>query len=84
MTRHIAAALLTLLMTVPAWSYTRDEVLLHVPFDGSAVPLVHAGEVEPDIQGEATYTPGMVGEAITVGREDVQLRYPTAGNMNPE
>jgi hypothetical protein len=83
MTTRIAAAILTICLTAPAWSFTRDEVLLYVPFEGSALPLVATGEGAPDIQGEFSFAPGMVGEAILVGEADRQLHYPTAGNMNP-
>ncbi len=72
-----------LLLASAAWSYTRDEVLLYVPFDGDTAPLVSHSQQSPEITGEFSYVEGVSSWCITVGAKDTALRYPTAGNMNP-
>ncbi|MEA3403136.1 MAG: DUF6067 family protein [Armatimonadota bacterium] len=88
--RHLLTTLLVCACAVPALAFTRDEVLLYVPFDGSLQPTVAAGVAEPDVQepagglGGFDYDEGVVGQAVRVGAEGTLLRYPTEGNVDPD
>ncbi len=70
--------------TLTSHAFTRDEVLLYVPFDGTAQPRVSHSRTAPQIKGDFEFAPGKVGTAITVGKKGTLLRYPTAGNMRPD
>ncbi|MGD9494879.1 MAG: glycoside hydrolase domain-containing protein [Armatimonadota bacterium] len=84
MLRQAVIALLIVSCLAPALAFTRDEVLLYVPFDGSLEPAVAAEGTEPTVVGEFGFDAGIIGEAVRVGGEGTNLTYPTAGNMWPE
>jgi len=86
MTRSAPVALLVAVCALPAWSFTRDEVLLYVPFDGSLEPLVAAEGTAPIVDKaiDFEFGDGVVGRAVMTGGEGALIQYPTAGNMDPE
>ncbi len=84
MLRVPAIALLITTCLAPALAFTRDEVLLYVPFDGALEPAVAAEGSEPNVTGEFEFGEGIIGQAVQTGLEDTLLRYPTEGNMNPD
>ncbi|NOY80194.1 MAG: hypothetical protein GXP31_04225 [Kiritimatiellaeota bacterium] len=65
-------------------AFTREEILLYVPFDHTLAPTVIQGKIPPQIKGSFAFVPGKVGTAVTVGRKGTLLRYPAAGNMRPD
>ncbi len=83
MLRITLIALLCALCVAPALAFTRDEVLMYVPFDGTLEPAVAAEGTEPQVTGDFEFSDGVVGQAVRVGGAGTNLLYPTAGNMNP-
>jgi len=61
---------------------TREDVLLHIPFDGDLKPSIAAVGTEAEVQGEFAYDEGKMGQCVRVGAAGSELRYPTRGNMN--
>ncbi len=84
MLRHALIALLIASVVTPALAFTRDDVLLYVPFDGSLEPAVAAEGTEPKATGEFVFDEGLVGQSLRTGAPGNELLYPTAGNMNPD
>lgn len=84
MTRSAVIAALIAVTMSPALTFTRDDVLLYVPFDGSLEPAVAAEGTEPQVTGEYSFDEGMIGQALRTGAPGHELLYPTAGNMNPD
>lgn len=84
MLRLTMVGLLIALTMLPALAFTRDEVLLYVPFDGSVEPLVAAEGTVAEATAPFEFDAGVVGQAIRTGAPGAELTYPSAGNMNPE
>ncbi len=84
MLRHLTIALFIVTGVAPVLAFTRDEVLLYVPFDGSLEPAVAAEGTRPTVLGEFSFDQGIIGEAVRVGGAGTNLTYPTEGNMRPE
>ncbi len=84
MLRHALIVLLIASAITPALAFTRDDVLLYVPFDGSLEPAMAAEGTEPQVTGDFVFDEGQVGQSVRTGEPGNELLYPTAGNMNPD
>jgi len=73
MTRNTTIALLIALTALPALAFTRDDVLLYVPFDGSLEPAMAAEGTVPEDTGEFSFDEGVVGGALRTGAPGHEL-----------
>ena len=60
----------------------REELLLHVPFDGSCEPAVARGRPDTVVKGDPVYEEGVKGQAVRI--EGVSVAYYPKGNITPQ